>query len=49
MQFDRVAFLDSMMSNDQNNYFNNSYLRNGNVIQSMNQNFYFTGTKKVVY
>lgn len=49
MQFDRVAFLDYMMSNDQNNYFNNSYLRNGNVIQSMNQNFYFTCTKTVVY
>lgn len=49
MQFDRISFLGFMMLNDQGNYFNNSYLRNGNVIQSMNQNFYFTCTKQVVY
>lgn len=49
MQYDRQAFLGYMMSNNQNNYFNNSYLRNGNVIQSMNQNFYYTCTKKPIY
>ncbi|MGM9795003.1 MAG: hypothetical protein ACI3ZZ_02115 [Candidatus Aphodosoma sp.] len=49
MQFDRMSFLGYMMSNNQDNYFNNSYLRNGNVIQSMNQNFYFTCTKQIVY